>query len=93
MFLIDNLSDFTHSFSFYFIFSLYTFFIIQIFFLKKKKMNRILSLLPRAIFSPQQSSGYKCDMSADLNKKSNICGLDSSFLLFHIKAAVITAGL
>lgn len=92
MFLIGNLSDFTHSFSFYFIFSLYTFFIIQIF-SKEKKMNRILSLLPRAIFSPQQSSGYKCDMSADLNKKSNICGLDSSFLLFYIKAAVITAGL
>lgn len=56
-------------------------------------MNRILSLLPQAIFFPQQSSGYKCDMSADLNKKSNICGLDSSFLLFYIKAAVITAGL
>lgn len=92
MFFIGNLSDFTHSFSFYFIFSLYTFFIIQIF-SKEKKRNRILSLLPRAIFSPQQSSGYKCDMSADLNKKSNICGLDSSFLLFYIKAAVITAGL
>lgn len=92
MFLIGNLSDFTHSFSFYFIFSLYTFFIIQIFFLKKRKWTEFC-LLPRAIFFPQQSSGYKCDMSADLNKKSNICGLDSSFLLFYIKAAVITAGL
>lgn len=75
------------------LFLVFIHFSLSRFFSKEKKMNRILSLLPRAIFFPQQSSGYKCDMSADLNKKSNICGLDSSFLLFYIKAAVITAGL
>lgn len=50
MFLIGNLSDFTHSFSFYFIFSLYTFFIIQIFFLKKKNEQDFVSVATSYFF-------------------------------------------
>lgn len=52
MFLIDNLSDFTHSFSFYFIFSLYTFFIIQIFFLKKKNNEQDFVSVATSYFFP-----------------------------------------
>lgn len=76
------------------LFLVFIHFSLSKFFSKEKKIEQdFVSVATSYFFFPQQSSGYKCDMSADLNKKSNICGLDSSFLLFYIKAAVITAGL
>lgn len=57
MFLIGNLSDFTHSFSFYFIFSLYTFFIIQIFSKEKKNEQDFVSVATSYFFSHSKAPG------------------------------------